>query len=267
MAKRKHTQQRSRIYTTGERPRAGFSRREQMVPPSARRSNAVWWWLGGAALAIGGLVVLAFVMGWIGKPAVSPSPSPAPTAPRPSFANLAPPSATPLANPPAAPAGDGTTATIETDLGNIVMELYTDSAPVAAQNFINLAEAGFYDGVVFHRIVPGFVIQGGDPEGTGGGGPGYTIKDDPVVGDYTEGIVAMARPANPDGSKIPDSQGSQWFICLDDLTDQLPKSGGYSIFGKVTSGMDVVQQIAAGEADGQTAVNPVVMRRVTIQRP
>jgi cyclophilin family peptidyl-prolyl cis-trans isomerase len=268
MAKRKHTTQRSRIYSTGERPRPGFSRREQMLPPSSRRSNTLWWWLGGAAVVVGGLVVLAFAMGWIGKPATSPSAAPtASLAPRPSFANLHPPSAMPLANPPAAPAGDGTTATIETDLGNVVIELYTDSSPVAAENFINLAEAGFYDGVVFHRIVPNFVVQGGDPEGSGGGGPGYTIPDDPVVGDYTRGVVAMARPANPDGSKIPDSQGSQFFICLADLREGLPKSGGYSIFGNVISGMDVVDQIAAGDASGQDALDPVVMRRVTIQRP
>ena len=98
---------------------------------------------------------------------------------------LAPPDATPLANPPAEPAGDGTTATIETELGNIVIELYNESSPVAAENFINLAEAGYYDGVIFHRIIPDFMIQGGDPEGTGSGGPGYTIPDEPVVGEYT----------------------------------------------------------------------------------
>lgn len=266
MAKRKHTAQRSHTHSAGPRP--GFSRRDSLRPPSARRSNTVWWWLGGAALVVGGLVILAFALGWIGKPAASPSPAPtASLAPRPTFANLHPPSATPLANPPAAPAGDGTTATIETDLGNIVIELYTDSSPVAAQNFINLANSGFYDGVVFHRIAPDFMIQGGDPEGTGGGGPGYTIPDDPVVGDYTRGVVAMARPANPDGSKIADSQGSQFFICLADLRSNLSKSGGYSIFGNVTSGMDVVDEIATGEASGEQALNPVVMRRVTIQRP
>jgi cyclophilin family peptidyl-prolyl cis-trans isomerase len=266
MAKRKHTAQRTHATTTAERP--GFSRRSNLPPPSARGTSTTTWLVLGGVGVIAALAVLAYAAGWVGRPAASPSPAPtASLAPRPSFANLAPPSATPLANPPSAPSGDGTTARIHTDLGDIVIELYTDSAPVAATNFINLANAGFYNGVGFHRIVPGFVIQGGDPSGDGSGGPDYTIKDDPVVGDYTRGVVAMARPANPDGSLIPDSQGSQFFICLDDLRDQLPKSGGYSIFGNVVSGMDIVDQIAAGEASNQLALNPVVMRQVTIEAP
>jgi peptidyl-prolyl cis-trans isomerase B (cyclophilin B) len=265
MAKRKHTSQRSRINEGSERP--GFTRRSNVPPPSSRgSSNTLWLILGGVGV-IAVVVVLAYAAGWIGKPGPSPSPSPVPRA---SFANLAPPSATPLANPPSAPAGDGTTATIVTDLGTIVMELYTDSAPVASQNFINLAEMGFYNGVDFHRIVPGFMIQGGDPEGTGRGGPGYKIKDDAVVGDYSRGQVAMARPANQDGSKIPDSAGSQFFILVEDSA--FLKSGGYAIFGNVTQGMDVVDQIVNGpnagnEGNGGTALQPVIMRSVTIQRP
>jgi len=262
MVKRKHSAQRSRINTTGERP--GFSRRS-VAPPSSRRSPTTWLILGGLGV-IAGLAVLAYALGWIGGgPAASPSPSPAPTF---DLSLVHPPSATPLASPPAAPASDGTTATIETDLGNIVIELYNESAPVAATNFINLAEAGFYDGVVFHRIISGFMIQGGDPEGTGGGGPGYEILDDPVVGDYARGNVAMARPANSDGSRIPNSQGSQFFIMVADRPELA--SGGYSIFGNVISGMDVVDQIVAGESSGppnDRAVDPVVMRHVTIQRP
>jgi peptidyl-prolyl cis-trans isomerase B (cyclophilin B) len=264
MAKRKHTAARSRIYNTADRPKAGFSRRDQMLPPSSRRSNTIWWWLGGAAVVVGGLVVLALAMGWIGKPAASPSP--APTSARPSFANLAPPAATPLASPPAAPASDGTTATIDTDLGTIVFKVYTDSAPVAAQNFINLADVGYYDGVVFHRVVPNFMIQGGDPEGTGGGGPGYTIQDEPVVGQYARGVVAMARTSEV------DSQGSQFFIVLDDAAKRsLDTARTYVIFGRVTSGMDVVDTIArmpnAGQAKGNAAVNPIAMDRVTVSRP
>lgn len=264
MAKRKHVSQRSRINEGAQRP--GFTRRSNMAPPSARRNTTVWLALGGiGVLAL--IVVAAYAAGWIGKPGATPSPSPVP---RPSFANLAPPSATPLANPPATPSGDGTTATIVTDLGTIVIELYTNSAPVAAQNFINLAEVGFYNGVVFHRIVPGFMIQGGDPAGTGSGGPGYEIKDDPVVGDYSRGQIAMARPANPDGSKIPDSAGSQFFILVADSS--FLQSGGYAIFGNVTQGMDVVDQIVDGpnagdEGNGGTALQPVIMRSVTIQRP
>lgn len=260
MAKRKHVAQRSRINEGAQRP--GFTRRSSLPPPSDR-GRAWWIW---AALALGVIaivVVVAYAGGFIGKPSATPSPSPAP---RPSFANLAPPSATPLANPPSAPAGDGTTATIVTDLGTIVIELYTDSAPVAAQNFINLAEMGYYNGVVFHRLVPDFMIQGGDPEGTGRGGPGYTIEDEPIVGGYNRGIVAMAR------TSAPDSQGSQFFIIVKDSS--FLEGGGYTIFGNVTQGMDVVDQISLMETlnddpggRGGTAVSPVIMRSVTIQRP
>lgn len=267
MAKRrKSAPQRSHVYQAGEL-RPGFSRRQSAQPV---KSGPPWTWIGVGIVAILAiLAVLAYALGYLpGGPGASPSPSPRPTAvPRASF-DVSPPSATPLASPFAAPAGDGTRATIETELGNIVLELYTESSPVAAENFINLAEAGFYDGVVFHRIVPGFVIQGGDPEGTGGGGPGYEIRDDPVIGEYTRGVVAMARPANQDGSMIPDSQGSQFFIVLDDsVKDDLSKSGGYSIFANVVEGMEVVDEIAAGAASGQTALDPVVMTRVTISRP
>ena len=265
MAKRKHVTQRSRINEGAQRP--GFTRRSNLPPPSDRRSNSWLLWLLGIAGVIVIVGVLGYAGGFIGAPGATPSPSPAP---RPSFANLAPPSATPLANPPSAPAGDGTTATITTDLGTIVIELYTDSAPVAAQNFINLAEMGYLNGIGFHRIIPGFMIQGGDPEGTGRGGPGYEIKDDPVVGDYSRGQVAMARPAGPGGAFIPDSAGSQFFILV--ANSSFLESGGYAIFGNVTQGMDVVDRIVNGpnagdEGDGGTALNPVIMRSVTIQRP
>jgi len=259
MAKRKHTSQRSRIYEGSERP--GFTRRSNLPPPSARGSSSTLWLVLGGVGVIAVVAVLAYAAGWIGKPGATPSPSPAP---RPSFANLAPPDATPLANPPSAPAGDGTTATIVTDLGTITFEVYTDSAPVASQNFINLADAGFYDGVVFHRIYPGFMIQGGDPTGTGRGGPGYTIQDEPVVGSFNRGIVAMAR------GSAANSEGSQFFIVVDDSS--FLDGGGYTIFGKVTSGMDVVDQIVnqpndGSEGVGGKALDPVIMRSVTVQRP
>ncbi len=183
-----------------------------------------------------------------------------------SLGSVGPPEATPLAEPPAEPASDGTTATISTELGDIVIQLYTDSAPVATANFINLAEAGYYEGVIFHRLVPGFVIQGGDPTGTGSGGPGYTIQDEPVVGQYGRGIVAMARTSQP------DSQGSQFFIVLDDEAEgALESFRTYVIFGEVTAGMDVADAIAAtpnaGSQDGNRALEPVAMEAVTIARP
>ena len=217
-----------------------------------------------AGVLLVGLAALAYSLGWIpglGSAAASPTPTSAAGSPP----TVAPPDATPLADPPGEPAGDGTQVTIETELGNVVIEVFTDSSPVAAQNFVNLADAGYYDGVVFHRIIPGFVVQGGDPEGTGGGGPGYGIPDEPVVGEYERGIVAMAR------TPAPNSQGSQFFFVLDDsVRERLPKSGGYAIFGRVVEGMEVVDQIAAGPRGGQNddmALDPVAMTRVTVQRP
>ncbi|HYI22998.1 MAG TPA: peptidylprolyl isomerase [Candidatus Limnocylindrales bacterium] len=229
-------------------------------------------------MIIGGVVVVAVVVigaAWLlgfipgSRPAATASPSPGASA-GPTFDNslLSPPEATPLASPPAEPAGDGTTATIETELGNIVIELYNESSPVAAENFVNLAEAGFYDGVGFHRIIPDFMIQGGDPNGDGSGGPGYEIQDDPVVGDYTRGQVAMARPAGQGGAFIPDSQGSQFFIIVADSPHLA--EGGYSIFGNVIEGMDIVDEIVAqpaGGPRGDAAIEPVIMETVTIQAP
>jgi len=172
------------------------------------------------------------------------------------------------------PASGPLTATIETPQGSIVIALKPETAPIATANFVTLAESGYYDGVVFHRLVPGFVIQGGDgqygkadaydAQRVGGGGPGYTIKDEPVVGDYVRGAVAMARTPEP------DSQGSQFFICLDDLTGRLDKAGGYVIFGQVVSGMEVVDAIAAmpnGGGQANQALDPVPMTKVTITRP
>ncbi|MFI5262774.1 MAG: peptidylprolyl isomerase [Candidatus Limnocylindrales bacterium] len=183
----------------------------------------------------------------------------------------APPDATPQAAPPAAPVPGGGTATIQTPEGAIVIQLYGGSAPVATANFVQLSKSGYYDGVVFQRIVPGFVIQGGDGQfgrepavdmaNVGSGGPGYTIVDEPVVGDYTRGVVAMARTSQP------DSQGSQFFICLADLRGQLDKAGDYVIFGHVTQGMDVVDRIAAGPSSGPPAYlasQPVPMTSVVI---
>jgi peptidyl-prolyl cis-trans isomerase B (cyclophilin B) len=266
MAKRRRTiPARTHVSQSGVRP--GFSRRPAPAEPRSRFPTT--WIVLGLVGGIAVLVVLAYALGFVPgsrapSPSLSPSPTSTPTAgvacavPAPGRTN-APPDATPLANPPAQPAGDGTTATIETDLGNIVMELYCGSAPVASQNFINLATAGFYDGVVFHRIIPDFMIQGGDPEGTGSGGPDYTIKDEPIVGEYVRGMVAMAR------TPAPDSQGSQFFIIVKD--SPFLASGNYTIFGRVTAGMDVVDQIVAGPRTGSSddlAADPEVMRRVTI---
>lgn len=130
-----------------------------------------------------------------------------------------------------------TVATISTAKGDIVIELFPDTAPKTVDNFMTLAKKGFYDGLTFHRREEGFVIQGGDPAGNGTGGPGYTFEDE-LTDSYTydRGIVAMAN-------RGPNTNGSQFFIMLANVP--LPKS--YSIFGRVTSGMEVVDKIQIGD--------------------
>lgn len=129
-------------------------------------------------------------------------------------------------------------AVIKTSKGEIAIDLYGDKAPKTVSNFVYLSEAGFYNNLTFHRVEPGFVIQGGDPSGNGTGGPGYKFPDEEVQGDYIKGAVAMANSG-------PDTNGSQFFICLDNLTGKLAKS--YNLFGQVTSGMDVVSKIQVGD--------------------
>lgn len=174
---------------------------------------------------------------------------------------LGPPAATP--NPVAleTPAGDGTGVRLVTDLGDIVIGLFNESAPVAAENFQNLVEAGYYDGLGFHRVVPGFVIQGGDPEGTGAGGPGYTIADEEVVGEYGRGIVAMARTPEP------NSQGSQFFIVVDDAArGSLDAAGTYAIFGRVLEGMEVVDAIVERGPASDRIEDPVRIQSATVEQ-
>ena len=148
------------------------------------------------------------------------------------------------------------TAVIETTLGNLEFELLDDAAPKTVENFVSLANKGFYSGVIFHRVVPGFVIQGGDPTGTGTGGPGYKFDDEPVTMGYARGTVAMANAG-------PNTNGSQFFVCLADLP-QLPPN--YTIFGQVVAGLNVVDAIAAAPCGpGDRPVDPVTMKSVTIR--
>jgi cyclophilin family peptidyl-prolyl cis-trans isomerase len=126
------------------------------------------------------------------------------------------------------------TAIMVTSMGNITLELFAKEDPLTVNNFVFLARQGFYNGVKFHRVIKDFVIQGGDPTGTGLGGPGYTFADEPVTRDYIAGTLAMANSG-------PNTNGSQFFITLGNLTGQLEKK--YTIFGLVTSGFDVVQAI------------------------
>jgi cyclophilin family peptidyl-prolyl cis-trans isomerase len=166
----------------------------------------------------------------------------------------------PTAQPEPLPAGESRIVTVETSEGDIEITVVADLSPIAVGNFVALAECGYYDGVVFHRIVPGFVIQGGDPTGTGTGGPGYTIQDEPVTTDYARGTVAMAR------TPAPNSVGSQFFIVLDDAAAQSladPSANNYQILGSVTDGMDAVDAIAAA-ADAESPSDPVEMDRVVV---
>ena len=152
-------------------------------------------------------------------------------------------------------------AVFETNLGNFSVELFEDETPITTENFIDLAEKGFYDGVIFHRVIDGFMIQGGDPEGTGMGGPGYTIEDefrDDLRFDG-EGILAMANTG------MPHSGGSQFFITLD-KTPWL--NGHHTIFGKVKEGMDVVRRIGHSETDmADRPLEDVVIKTIEIKYP
>jgi len=153
------------------------------------------------------------------------------------------------------------TATLETNKGTITAELFPQDAPVTVNNFVCLAEDGYYNNTPFHRIVSGFVIQGGDPTGTGSGGPGYQFNDEPISKDYEKGTLAMANAG-------PNTNGSQFFIVLDDLRGRLPKN--YTIFGRVTSGQEVVDAIAntptavgrSGEKSSPT--EPITLESVSI---
>ena len=159
-----------------------------------------------------------------------------------------------------------TRATIATEIGDIEIELYDESAPKAAANFATLAKKGYYDDVIFHRVIPGFVIQGGDGQygkksdlqksRVGTGGPGYKFEDEKVQGDYLRGALAMANAG-------PNTNGSQFFICHQDLTGKLPKN--YTLFGQVTKGLDVVDKIATAPRNGNDLPDsPVAMTSVTI---
>jgi len=149
-------------------------------------------------------------------------------------------------------------ARIETNLGTFRIELFEDKAPVTTANFVELAEKNFYDGVIFHRVIDGFMIQGGDPTGTGRGGPGHTIKDEfhPDLTHSEPGVLSMANAG-------PNTGGSQFFVTLAATTWL---DGKHAVFGKVVEGMDIVETI------GSTSVGPgdrpsddITMTKVTIE--
>jgi cyclophilin family peptidyl-prolyl cis-trans isomerase len=146
------------------------------------------------------------------------------------------------------------TATIQTSAGEMSAELFPADAPQTVNNFVFLARDGFYDGVIFHRVIKGFMIQGGDPTGTGTGGPGYKFADEPVSRSYERGTLAMANAG-------PNTNGSQFFIMHADYG--LPPS--YTIFGKLTGGQDVLDKIATAQTvANDRPAEPVRIERVEI---
>ncbi|MBI2951784.1 peptidylprolyl isomerase [bacterium] len=149
---------------------------------------------------------------------------------------------------------------IETDRGTIVVELYEKDAPQHVANFKKLASQGFYNGLTFHRIVPGFVIQGGDPTGTGTSGPGYTTVDPPPAdARYTKGVVAMAKTA----AEPPGTAGSQFFVVTAADAGLPPE---YAMLGKVTAGLDVVEEIGAfGDSATEQPTEAVRIEQATVR--
>ena len=153
------------------------------------------------------------------------------------------------------------TAILKTEMGEIAVSLNAKQTPITVNNFITLSRDNFYNNTIFHRVIDGFMIQGGDPKGDGTGGPGYRFADEPIVGDYSRGTVAMANAG-------PNTNGSQFFI-MHESNKTLPKN--YVIFGKVIKGIDVVDKTATGEVktgpsgEKSTPVKPVKVLSVIIE--
>ena len=231
----------------------------------------------GRISTLGAVVVMVVVVGGctLASPFASQPGKPASISGGPASGRAGGLAGCPTSAPAALPAGQTRTVTIGTSKGSFAITVTANLAPLAAGNFVALATCGYYTGVVFHRLVPGFVVQGGDgefgrapnvdPSRVGTGGPGYTIQDEPVTATYRRGTVAMARTSQP------NSQGSQFFIVLDDAAaGSLAAANTYAIIGTVTSGMSVVDAIAAMPNSGSPAneaISPVSMDSVTVTSP
>jgi peptidylprolyl isomerase len=236
------------------------------TPPKSmkeeKRDNQMWWWIGGAGVLI--LVAAAVIWFTWGPGGAAPA-TPTVTATSPPAAT-----STPVATSSPTGANEETgsmpenpaarngmydappqmqidpsktyVATIVTEKGDIVVELDPDAAPKTVNNFVFLAREGFYDGLTFHRVVPDFVVQGGDPLGSGTGGPGYTLPAE-IELDHVKGAIAMARRGD-DVNPLRESSGSQFYITLEETPNL---DGAYTVFGQVVEGMDVVESIAQGD--------------------
>ena len=259
-----YDRQRAREAAAGARaaatPEAGPVRprpvRARQSRQAARSGPSPWLAAGVVAIAVIAVLVIFRPFGILGGAGGSATPSPSAAA-----------AACPTAQPAALPAGETRTVTIETELGSIVLKLEADLSPIAVGNFVALAQCEYYDGIVFHRTAAlgtgtPFVIQGGDPDGTGTGGPGYTIADEPVTAKYHRGTVAMARTA------APNSVGSQFFIVLsEEARGPLESANTYQILGNVTTGMEVADAIFQASGGQEQPSDPVAMTRVTVANP
>jgi cyclophilin family peptidyl-prolyl cis-trans isomerase len=215
------------------------------------------WWLAAGVIALVAVVAVLVI--------VRPGSGASPSASNPAGSAAA--GSCPTSQPDALPAGQTRTVTMTTPKGQMVIKVEADLSPIAAGNFVALASCGFYDGTPFHRTptlqdgTP-FVIQGGDPTGTGSGGPGYTIKDEPVTQPYKRGTVAMAR------SQAANSVGSQFFIVLDDKDGSiLSQANTYQIIGNVTSGMDTADAIFTASGGVELPPNPIKITTATVANP
>jgi cyclophilin family peptidyl-prolyl cis-trans isomerase len=289
---RPRSSKKRRAVQSGGSPAPGANRSQtQRAQAGATRGGSAasgiptaWWAIGavvvfaiGVALASGaisfggGASPSSDAFGAGGNPAGSsmPSAAPASTSPGGSITGTGIPASCPKAQPAAATAGSTKVVTIDTPKGAIEVTLKADLSPIAVGNFLALASCGYYDNVVFHRIVPNFVIQGGDgqfgrttafdPSKVGTGGPGYEIQDEPVTTPYVKGTVAMARTA------APNSVGSQFFIVLSDAAQKaLASANTYQIIGTVTKGMEVADAITAAAAGQENPAQPIPMTKLTI---
>lgn len=256
----------------GKKRRGSRRQQHQTTTPSSRptttpvESSVASRLPGLPILAIGAIVVAVLVSSFILlRPIGGDGGGAAPS----SAASVVPPAAgdCPTSQPDPLEAGQTRTVTMTTSLGDIAIKIEADLSPIAAGNFVALADCGFYDGTPFHRTATlqdgtPFVIQGGDPTGTGQGGPGYTIKDEPVTTPYARGTVAMARTSEP------DSVGSQFFIVLDDKDgDVLGSANTYQIIGNVVSGMDTADAIYTASGGQELPTDPVRITTATVTDP
>ena len=292
---RPRSSKKRRAVQSGGNPTSGANRPQtQRARAGATRGGTAaggiptaWWAIGavvlfavGVALASGaikfgsGASPSSDAFGAGGNPAASGDAAasggvPASTSPGGSVTGAGIPASCPKAQPAAAAAGSTKVVTIETPKGAIEITLKADLSPIAVGNFLALASCGYYDNVVFHRVVPNFVIQGGDGQfgrtttfdssKVGTGGPGYEIQDEPVKTPYGRGTVAMARTA------APNSVGSQFFIVLADAAQaSLANANTYQIIGSVTKGMEVADAITTAAAGVEIPDQPIPMTKVTV---